>query len=175
MSLLPLMAVEEVDRDLVNDLFVQWAHPLGACERPFGHMSHVLYVEGVPVAATHATSTVSSVIERYTRKQTVELARIGRSDEAAWAMRPMLRLWRAGLAQSQWGPRYWPVDAAISYAIPGKLGDIYRFDGWRFVKFCKKASPGKGSTWAKGSATDAIGDGKKGLWIYDYKPIAAAA
>lgn len=175
------MVVEEVERDLANELFLQWAHPLGACERPFAHMSHVLYVEGLPVAATHATSIVSPTVDRYKRKDTVELARIARADEAPWAMRPMLRLWRAGIAQSQWTTRRrgkgstGPLKAAVSYAMPGKLGDIYRFDGWRFVKFCKKASPGKGSTWAKGSATDDIDDGKKGLWIYDYQPIEAAA
>ncbi len=177
-SLFPLMSVVEVDRDLANDLFVRWAHPLGACERLFGHMSHVLYVGDEPVAATHATSIVSPTVERYKRNEVVELARIARSDDAPWAMRPMLRLWRAGIAQSQWTPpKGGPsqAKAAVSYAMPGKLGDIYRFDGWRFVKFCKKASPGKGSTWAKGSATDDIADGKKGLWIYDYEPIASAA
>lgn len=44
-----------------------------------------------------------------------------------------------------------------------------RFDGWTKVRTVKKSSPGKGSTWAKPSATDSIGDGIKTLWIYRYE------
>ncbi|QOR55396.1 MAG: hypothetical protein SHS37scaffold145_47 [Phage 71_18] len=174
MSLLPIMAVELVKLAEANALLTEWDHPLDACNRPFGSMSHVLFIEGAAVAVTVAASTVSATVERYKRKQVVELARIARSPEHPWAMRPMLRLWRADLAH-RWPYRNWSIDAAVSYSLPGTKGDIYRFDGWRFVKFTKPSSPGKGSTWAKPSASDAIGDGIKGLWIYDYQPIEAVA
>lgn len=165
MNLLPVLGVCDVPLAEANDLLVEWAHPLGRCERPFGSMAHVMHVDGEPVAVTVAASTVSSTVEGYPRKALVELARIGRAADAPWAMRPMLRLWRAVLAH-RWS--YWPIKAAVSYAIPGKVGDIYRFDGWERVKVCKPSSPGQGSTWSKPSATDAIGDGRKTLWMYRY-------
>ena len=167
----PIMSVDLVKLAEANALLTLWDHPLDACNRPFGSMSHVLSIEGQPVAVTVAASTVSSTVAGYQRRQVVELARIARSPEHPWAMRPMLRLWRADLAQ-RWA--YWPVSAAVSYSLPGTKGDIYRFDGWRFVKHVKRSSPGKGSTWAKPSASDVIGDGIKGLWIYDYPEEAAA-
>jgi hypothetical protein len=43
-------------------------------------------------------------------------------------------LWREYLAPA-W--RYWPVQAAVAYALPGKTGDLYRFDGWRFERLTK--------------------------------------
>lgn len=182
-TLFPIVTVEEVERDVVNDLFVRWQHPLGMCERPFGHNSHVLIANGEIVAATHTASIVSPTVQvewdnegdpiSAVRKQTVELARIGRADGAPWAMRVMLRLWRETIARQEWP--HWPVKYAISYSIPGYNGNVYRFDGWTKVKDCKRSSPGKGSTWAKGSATDAIGDGKKGLYVYRYPAEEIAA
>lgn len=172
-SLLPIVSVEEVDRDTVNALFEEWRHPLGACKRPFGHFSHVLLTHGQVVAATHTASIVSPTVEGYGRKRVVELARIGRADSAPWAMRVMLRLWREAIAQQVW--HYWTVEAAVSYSIPGYSGNVYRFDGWTKVKDCRPARPGKSSHWAKGSATDAIGDGKKGLWMYHYNEVTEAA
>lgn len=154
-----------------NELLTRWDHPLGPCHRPFGSMSNVLVVDGEPVAVTVAASIVSPTVDSYARRQVVELARIGRAPEARWALRPTLRLWRAVLAH-RWP--YWPVEAAVSYALPGTPGDIYRFDGWRRVKECKPARPGKSSTWSRPSASDQIGDGRKTLWIFEY-PITTEA
>lgn len=84
----------------------------------------------------------------------------------------MLRLWREVLV-FEW--QSWRPAAAVSYSTPGKAGDIYRFDGWSFVRKVKKAGVGKSSTWSKGSATDVIGDGRKGLWIYRYEQEATDA
>ena len=64
--------------------------------------------------------------------------------------------------------KHWPVDMAVSYATPGKKGDIYRFDGWTFVRRVGQANPGATSTWSKPSQTDLIGDGIKGLWVYRF-------
>lgn len=166
----PSMSIEAIDKADANRLFVAWGHPLGACERPFGQEFHVMLAKGRAVAATATTSTVSSTLtdekgKRWGRKQMVELARIARSPEDRWAMRPMLRLWREVLV-NEWV--HWPVQLAASYALPGTSGDIYRFDGWTKVRTVKKSSPGKGSTWAKPSATDTIGNGIKTLWIYRY-------
>lgn len=176
-TLFPIVMVEEVERDVVNALFVEWDHPLGPCKRPFGHSSHVLLSHGRVVAATHMASTVSATLDLlsddFKRKQLVELARIGRADDAPWAMRVMLRLWRESIARQEWG--HWSVEAVVSYSLPGYSGDIYRFDGWTKVRDVKRASPGKGSTWSKPSATDAMGDGKKGLWTYIYPTEEVAA
>src|SRR4051812_38396415 len=105
-SLLPLFAVEQGELADANKLLAALANPLGACRRPFGSLSHVLLQRGEPISCTVAASTVSSTCDGDTRKSLVELARIGRSDEAPWVMRVMLRLWRVDLAH-EWP--YWPV------------------------------------------------------------------
>jgi hypothetical protein len=162
------VAVIALTRGQANDCLTRWEHSLGPCDRPFEQNQHGLVVAGDIIAVTTTASIVSPTLtdERehvWNRSQVVELARI--CAVKRWATRPMLRLWREVLA-FEW--ESWPVQAAFSYATPGKRGDIYRFDGWTRVRQVKKASPGKGSTWATGSATDAIGDGKKTLWTYRY-------
>src|SRR4051794_3512571 len=123
-SLLPLVAVDEVDPADVNGLLVEWQHPLGSCDRPFGQQGHVLYttIGGQPraVAVTMSASIVSSTAAGYECGQVVELARIARAPDAPWSMRVLLRLWRVLLAPT-WP--YWPVKAAVSYALPGTPGD----------------------------------------------------
>jgi hypothetical protein len=47
--------------------------------------------------------------------------------------RVMLRLWRDYLA-GRWD--YWPVEAAVSYALPGKEGNLSRSDGRKFYGKC---------------------------------------
>jgi hypothetical protein len=76
----------------------------------------------------------------------------------------MLRLWRAVLA-----PRWpdWPVTAAVSYALPGRTGDLYRFDGWRRVGPVRRS--GGGGSWSGPPAVNAVGDGAKVLWLFDYE------
>jgi hypothetical protein len=110
------------------------------------------------------------------RNRVVELARIARHPDERWVLRPMLRLWREVLA-FEWP--HWDFGLAVSYALPGRSGDLYRFDGWTRVREVKRSSPGAGSTWAKPSASDAIGDGRKTLWIYRYDqpppPVGGAA
>jgi len=161
-----VVGVDAVDRKVANRLLDEWGtHPLGPCRRPFEVDSHVLSVRGVPVALTMTGSIVSPTVEEHSRREVVELARIARSPDAAWALRPMLRLWREVLA-FDW--HSWPFVAAYSYAVPGTEGDIYRFDGWEKVGRRRKAGAGKSSTWSNASATDEIGDGVKTLWRYVY-------
>ena len=59
-EMFPVIAVERVDPAEVNRLLVEWAHPLGACERPFHQDAHVLIVHGRATACTMSASTVSA-------------------------------------------------------------------------------------------------------------------
>lgn len=167
--LLERFAVRECALRDANVLLREWDHPLGECNRPFGSIAHVWLLRGHPIACSVAASAVSPTVERYARTEVVDLARIGRHPDFPWVMRPWLRVWRAELAfDYQRYEKFQPIIAAVSYSLPGKAGHVYRHDGWRFVKWCKKASPGPNSGWANASATDSIEDGRKGLWIYDY-------
>lgn len=164
------VAVVAIDRKEARALCVAYGHPLGACDRPFGQEHWALVVDGVPVACAVTASLVSPTIRdehdrEWRRNEVAELARIARAPNAPWSMRVMLRLWREVLVH-RWV--HWPVQLAATYQLPGTKGDLYRFDGWTRVRTVKKASPGRGSTWAKPSATDAISDGAKTLWIYRY-------
>ena len=61
--------------------------------------------------------------------------------------------------------------AAVSYALPGKEGNLYRFDGWKFYGSCK---PWAGTgTWSNPSRANDIDDGVKKLYYYEY-PSAAS-
>ena len=162
-EMFPVIAVERVDPAEVNRLLVEWAHPLGACERPFHQDAHVLIVHGRATACTMSASTVSATCGGMDRETLVELARIARRPDAPWALRTMLRLWRDVLAHL-WPS--WPVAAAVSYAMPGTPGSLYRFDGWERVG-CVAPSSG-GGTWSSKPKVNAVADGVKTLWRYVY-------
>jgi hypothetical protein len=165
-QLFPVVTLESADIDAVNDLLERWSHPLGACERPFRQDAHVLTVHGEIVGATVTASTVSSTCAQRPRKTVVELARIARAPEHRWVMRPLLRLWREAVA-----PRWplWPVEAAVSYSLPGYSGDIYRFDGWRLHGEVRPSSGG--GTWSSPPRVNDIGEpgDRKKLWVYEYQ------
>ncbi|MPZ13785.1 MAG: hypothetical protein GEU73_05075 [Chloroflexi bacterium] len=165
----PMMNVGEVSEDESNALLVKWEHPLGPCERPFGQQGFVLDVFGEPVALAVSASTVSSTVHGYRRNQVVELARIARHPDHPGIMRVMLRLWRAYLAEA-WP--YWRPAAAISYAMPGTKGDLYRFDGWENWGKCK-VSRGGGTWTLKAPKVSQIGDGVKTLWGYRFEGAAS--
>lgn len=155
------VSVIRVERGVANELLVEWDHPLGPCTRPFGREYFVLVVSGEPVALASSVSTVSApVYQQYTRRNVVELGRLARSPRHPHALRAMLRLWREYLAP-MWA--YWPVEAAVSYALPGTTGDLYRFDGWKKVRECRP--------WAGGGTRARPPrkiEGVKSLWIYEY-------
>ena len=103
------------------------------------------------------------------RKQVVELARIARHPGHPRAMRAMLRLWTDYLA-ALWTRKYpgWELAAAISYGLPGKPGNIYRFDGWEKAATTR---PWGGDTgWSGPSKAAHIADGRKTVWLYRYRP-----
>ena len=169
----PPVAVVAVGRRDADPLLERW-HPLGACRRPFGRQDFALVVDGRPVAVMTSASTVSaSVCDGLRRRNVVELARLARDPSEPHALRPALRLWREWLAPA-WADRYWPVDAAVAYALPGTAGrgDLYRFDGWTRVRDCRPWSGG--ATWSGPSRANAIGDGVKSLWLWRY-PRAVAS
>jgi hypothetical protein len=147
-----------------NRLLELWDHPLGPCRRPYGMEAWGLAVDGVAVSVTISASTVSTTVEGMRRQQLVDLARIARHPDHPGVLRAMLRLWRDYLAQ-RW--HYWPVDAAVCYALPGKTGNLYRFDGWQ--KVGQRPPSGGGGTWSRRPAANALADGRKTLWMYRYQ------
>ena len=116
------------------------------------------------MSASIVSPTIRDEHDRtWPRNQVLELARIARAPDAAWSMRVMLRVWREVLA-AEW--RHWTPGLLASYALPGTLGDLYRFDGWTRVRTVRPSNPGRSSTWSRPSATDRIADGRKTLWTY---------
>ena len=126
---------EAIDKKQANELIASWGHPLGDYNRSFGYQAYGLAIDGQAVAVTVSGSTVGNTSAGYSKYQVVDLARIARHPDHPGVMRVMLRLWRDYLA-GRWD--YWdtPVHAAVSYALPGKEGNLYRFDGWKFYGKC---------------------------------------
>lgn len=157
-----------VDGGFADELLTSWDHPLGECNRPFGRQDFVFDLDGYPIALATSASTVSKTVAGFTRYQVTELARIARHPDHPHILRVMLRLWRCYCAQ-RWP--YWPVSAAVSYAMPGTTGDIYRFDGWERVGKCQVSRGG--GTWTLTSPkVSQIDDGVKTLWRYVYEDAA---
>lgn len=164
-SLLPVLGVRPAVRSETDHLLKLWKHPLGPCRRPFGHQGWILEEESRPLALAVSASTVSRTVEEYRRQEVVELARLARDSAEPFALRALLRLWRVYLAR-RWP--YWPVRAAVAYAMPGTPGDLYRFDGWERVGRRRK-SPGGGTWTIRDPAVSRIADGVKTLWLYRYE------
>jgi hypothetical protein len=168
---LPTVTMSEVPGDMADALLERWDHPLGECDRPYGRQDFVLEVDGEAIALTTSASTVSTTAAGLPRRQLVELARIARAPDHPHVLRVALRLWRAYLAQ-RWP--YWPVTAAVSYAMPGTSGDLYRFDGWERVGKCRVSSGG-GTYTSRDPKVSQIADGVKTLWIWRYEAAQAVA
>jgi hypothetical protein len=163
-SFVPAFSMEPCEPDHADALLARWKHPLGPCGRPFGRQDWLMAIDGQPVAVCVSASTVSATAAGYGRGELVELARIARHPDHRYVLRVALRLWRVYLAE-RWP--YWSVAAAVSYAMPGTRGDIYRFDGWERVGVVKPS--GGSGTWTRARPrVNDIGDGKKTLWRYRY-------
>jgi hypothetical protein len=160
---------EEIEKDQANDLIDSWGHPLGPYNRPFGFQAWGLAIDGQAVAVAVSGSTVGTTSAGYRRMQVVELARIARSPDHPGVMRVMLRLWRDYFG-ARWDGWDAPVEAAVSYALPGKEGNLYRFDGWEFYGWCKPWQGG--ANWSNPSKANELGDGKKKLYRYEYTSAA---
>ena len=160
----------KIKKDQANELIAAFGHPLGPFTRPFGYQAWGLAIDGQAVAVAVSGSTVGATSAGYKRRQVVDLARIARHPDHPGIMRVMLRLWRDYL-----GPRwdYWDasVQAAVSYALPGKEGNLYRFDGWKFYGYCEPWAGG--GTWSNPSKANEMADGVKKLYYYDYPSPAS--
>lgn len=169
LSMAPLMALRAASDDEADDLLTRWEHDLGPCNRPFGSSSWVLDIDGQAAGVAVSASTVSDTVRMddgrvFKRGELVELARIARAPEHPYLLRVLIRLWRAYVAPL-W--HCWPVVAAVSYATPGRTGDLYRFDGWQFGGI-RRPSGGSG-TWTRANPeVNRIGDGKKRLYLWPY-------
>jgi hypothetical protein len=157
----------EITLDQANELIEAFGHPLGPFNRSFGYQAWALAVDGKAAAVAVSGSTVGATSAGYKRAQVVDLARIARHPGHPGILRVMLRLWRDYLA-GRWD--YWPVQAAVSYALPGREGNLYRFDGWTFYGYCKPWAGG--GTWSKPSKANEMADGVKKLYCYRYPPAA---
>jgi hypothetical protein len=170
------MGIVPITRKQVNRHLRAWAHPLGAYDRPFGEQHWLMIADGEPIAAASSASTVSATLweKTWRRPECVELARIAsnprprrfRNTRAAQrSLRVMLRAWTDWCAPL-WEQRYWRPYTAISYALPGKAGNLYRFDGWLRVG---KVKPwGAACGYSKPSRADQFDDGLKTLWVYPW-------
>jgi hypothetical protein len=180
-----LICCRETDVAEGDALLWRWRHPLSLKGetlkgRRFGRLAYVLEAFGEPVAIAASASTPNkSVDQRFGihRKNTVELARIARRDQAVTLA--ALRLWREYLAplyaeryaDSGWGD--FALRAAVTYSLPGTpsssptAGGIYRRDGWIPVRRRKTSPPGAGSR-QNAPATADIADGVTCLWVFPY-------
>jgi len=155
----------KLKKDQANDLIAAFGHPLGPFTRPFGYQAWGLAIDGQAVAVAISGSTVGATSAGYKRRQVVDLARIARHPDHPGVMRVMLRLWRDYLAP-RWDYGDGQVQAAVSYALPGKAGNLYRFDGWKLHGYCKPWAGG--GTWSKPSKANGMADGVKKLFYYEY-------
>ena len=147
-----------------NRLLERWEHKLGICARPFRQEAFALELDGKPLAVAISASVVSDHVAGYKRNEVVELARLGRTPDAPWVLRVMLRLWRAVCA-----PRWscWPVKAAVSYHKQAwHSGDIYRFDGWE--KASENCGSSGGGAWSRPRYAGDAAHGRKTLWVWRY-------
>ena len=158
----------EISKADANALLRTWGHPLGEWRWPFGAQYFGLAVNGQAAAVAVSGSTVGATSAGYKRREVVELGRIARSPEHPGIMRVMMRLWRDYLAQ-RWARDYWPIKAAVSYALPNRLGSTYRFDGWRCLGTVKPWTYAGG--YSNPSVANTMGDGLKRLYVFDYPTL----
>jgi len=176
-TLFPTIQVRAVEPDEADFYLDVWEHSLGTLERCFGREDWLREVDGKPVAVASGASLVGTCARRFVdgkpaeesvaRQECVELARIARHPDHPRALRAMLRDWTDYLAPL-W--QDWPVHAAVSYAMPGRSGGLYRFDGWENWGR-RKASTG-GGTWSGPGRAIGHADGYTTLWVYRYEATA---
>jgi hypothetical protein len=174
----PAIEIRRLTRKESNVLAAAW-HPLGAETRKFGYHAFALFVKGEPLALATAGSTHGPIVDTQHglfRRNVIELTRLCRAPDrkAEGLLRVMLRIWRDFLALPYWP--YFPETpkvALVSYSMPGKAGQVYRFDGWLRLRACRGS--GGGGNWSSPSRT---GSRPEALWAYllngDTPAVAAA-
>lgn len=130
---LPLVSYGIIDDVLADEMLRDWGHWLGGCNRPYGRQSFGLVLGG-RVLSVAVSASLRWPVAGYARDRVVELARLASHPRHADLTRVCLRLWRK-VAAAEWRPRYWKVDAYVSYQDAVRhTGNIYRFDGWTLAE-----------------------------------------
>ena len=168
-SVPPPVEIRVLTRKQANVHVGAW-HDLGPETRCFGYAAFAMVVFGEVLAVATSGSTVSASVDKplgLTRLTSIELTRLCRApdDKARGILRAMLRLYRDFLAVG-YPPRNTraePTRALVTYSMPGRTGDLYRFDSWFRVRGCKPW--GGGATWSGPSRVDSLG-ADKALWVY---------
>jgi len=162
----------------ISELLCAWSHPLHAdgetYDRPFGFQAFCLEVFGEPTAiAVSASAPNEAVCEDLGRYNTVDLARIAASPDPRFAncLRAVLRWWREFLAPL-WTVYHggWDIDAAVSYSLPGKPGNLYRADGFKKVaeRRVKTRNSGGRQGASRAAKIAAAPDLVMGVWVWRY-------
>ena len=161
LTFFPLIAWERISNTEANAKCVEWRHYLGGCNRPFGRISFGLFVCGELVSVAIAAFLVKRSIYTFARTDCCELARLCTHPDHRDMTRVALRLFRKTIAE-EWTRAYFPPQALLSYhRRDTHKGDIYRFDGWMFLRWTRAGRVGEGS----GHSTPQIIHAK-GLWCY---------
>lgn len=199
LRLSPVVAFYQVDIAEAEELLIAWRHPMHLPDeefptgrpytRPFGRLAFVMEDRGRRAALVVLASTVNASVSSshgWHRYNTVDLARIARSPDRRdqQCLRAVLRIARDYLAPlwlgtyPNWDARSAElcgrpqINALSSTSLPGTPGQLYRFDGFTQIRVSKGA---KGGGRQKPSAANAIADGARGLWVYNYpRPLTAA-
>jgi hypothetical protein len=193
LRLSPAVAFYQVASREAERLLIDWRHPLHLptaeypdghpYTRPFGRLPFVMEDRGRPAAVVIIASTPNASVASsrgLNRYNTLDLARIARSPDRRdqGCLRAVLRISRDYLVP-QWLSAYpgWSarsaelnggraqIRALASTSLPGTPGNLYRFDG--FTKVRTSVGPMGGGR-QKPSRANAIADGARGLWIYEY-------
>lgn len=183
----PILSVSETTTAQAQELLIDWAHPLHQrtqehpdgtpYQRPFGRKCFLLEVLGRPASVVILATTINQWVIKdvgLTRRNCLDLARIGRADEDPGVLQAMLRLTRLYLAPT-WTPfaGFEGLRALCSTSMPGTPSSaehgrgLYSHDGFTRVRTSTGA---KGGGRQKPSAANAIADGARGLWVYAYEP-----
>lgn len=132
MLIAPVVHVDAINRDMLNDCLAGWGHRMGPLRRPvyMNEWLYGLFHNGECVAVAAAAQLIGTHAGGLSRSEAFELARL-------CAVRPhinrgWLRIWREFVAPAiarQHGYRF-----VISYQHKTMhSGNLYRFDGWQRI------------------------------------------
>jgi len=181
----PLISVVEITKGEASDLLIDFAHPMHRptsefpagqpYRRGFCFRAWALVVGSEAAAVMVSADPSGPVIDKatgLTRRNTVDLARIARSEDPRHGncLRAALRLWREYLAVThvEYTRVVDELAAAVTFSLPGKAGSLYRADGWRKLRDRKPSRGGGG--WSNRSRVAHLADAgyEIGTWVWRY-------
>lgn len=140
----PIVALETIDRNRLNQCLVAWGHQMGPWKRPFEQFEwlHGLSHNGDLVAVTAAGTLIRARCGGFDRSEAIELGRVCAA--RPHVNRAMLRLWREFVFPAICAVHGYT--AVISYQDAAlHSGNLYRFDGWRVVGTSRSGSDMRGN------------------------------